>query len=177
MIRDKSPFSTAFSRRVLKGIVAFMIVFTLIATLRSTVLDWDEVPSGSMTPTILEGDRIFENKLAYDLKVPFTRARLVTWNDPKRGDVVVLSSPRNGQPLVKRVVAVPGDTVEMGGTSNVLPAGKYFVMGDNRDHSYDSRSFGTVDRSRILGKAVGVIASFDPGQSHRPRWDRFFSHL
>jgi signal peptidase I len=66
-----------------------------------------------MKPTILEGDRIFVNKVAYDLKVPFTTWRIREWADPRRGDVVVLLSPVNGTRLVKRVVGVPGDRVEM----------------------------------------------------------------
>ena len=49
-------------------------------------------------------------------------------------------------------------------------------MGDNRENSLDSRSFGPIDRSKILGKAIGVIASFDPDHG-TPRWNRFFSHI
>lgn len=177
MIRNVAPISPAFSRRVLKGLGVFASIIVLITTLRSTIVDWDEVPSGSMTPTILEGDRIFESKLAYDLKIPFTTSRFVTWSNPKRGDIVVFYSPRTGQRLVKRVVAVPGDLFEMGGSHAVLPADKYFVMGDNRDHSFDSRNFGLVDRGRILGKAVGVITSFDRRHHSFPRWGRFFTIL
>lgn len=164
--------SPALSRRILKGIGIFVVVMTTIAMLRSTVLDWDQVPSRSMAPTILDGDRIYENKLAYDLKVPFTTAHIVSWAEPKKGDVVILLSPKNGQELVKRIAAAPGDVVD----GQVIPAGKYFVMGDNRTKSYDSRSFGLVDRGQILGKAVGVIASFDPDRGS-PRWKRFFTRL
>ncbi len=56
-----------------------------VFTLRSAVADWNDVPTGSMKPTILIGDRIFVNKLAYDLKIPFTSTRLATWDDPRRG--------------------------------------------------------------------------------------------
>jgi len=64
-----------------------------------------------MKPTILEGDLVFVNKLSYDLKVPFTLHRLAQWDDPARGDVVVFFSPHDGTRLVKRVIAVPGDTL------------------------------------------------------------------
>src|SRR4026208_1347935 len=86
--------------------------------LKSAVADWNWVPSGSMKPTILEGDLVFVNKLAYDLKVPFTLQRLAEWDVPARGDCVVFFSPQEGMRLVKRCVAVPGDTIEMRG--NVL---------------------------------------------------------
>src|SRR5262245_2917538 len=64
------------------------ILLLLITMFRSAVADWNDVPTGSMKPTILEGDRVFVNKLAYDLKVPFTTMHLATWSDPKRGDIV-----------------------------------------------------------------------------------------
>ncbi len=80
---------------------------------KSALGDINRVPSGSMKPTILEGDVVFVNKLAYDLKVPFTRTRLATWAQPQRGDIVVCFSPEDGTRLVKRVVALPGDTLEM----------------------------------------------------------------
>src|SRR5580693_8030472 len=99
----------------LRGIVFIIVLF---AAFRSAVADWNDVPTGSMIPTILEGDRIFVNKLAYDLKVPFTTAHLLTWSDPKRSDVVILFSPADGERLVKRVVAVPGDTIEL--RNNIL---------------------------------------------------------
>ena len=70
-------------------------IFSILAALlvagsfKSAIADWNVVPSGSMNPTILEGDRIFVNKLAYDLKVPFTTRHLAQWSDPRRGDIVV----------------------------------------------------------------------------------------
>src|SRR5678815_3049864 len=94
-------------------------IFAIILfPLRSAVADWNWVPSGSMKPTILEGDLVFVNKLAYDLRVPFTLQRLADWDNPARGDIVVFFSPHDGTRLVKRVVAVPGDTIEL--RNNVL---------------------------------------------------------
>ena len=59
----------------------------------------------------------------------------------------------------------------------VLPPGKYFVMGDNRDDSFDSRMFGFVSRKQIVGRATSVVASLDPSAHYLPRWQRFFSSL
>src|SRR5262249_32011028 len=91
----------------------FAAVLIVMATFRSAVADWNDVPTGSMKPTILEGDRIFVNKLAYDLKVPFTRWHLLQWSDPRRGDIVVFPSPFDEVRLVKRVVGIPGDRLEL----------------------------------------------------------------
>src|SRR5215471_2762495 len=90
-----------------------LVLGLILFSIRSSLADWNDVPSGSMKPTILEGDRIFVNKLAYDLKVPFTTWHLAEWSQPRRGDIVVFFSPKDGQRLVKRVVALPGDTVEL----------------------------------------------------------------
>src|SRR5882724_7471642 len=89
------------------------ILFVVVAPLKSAVVDWNWVPSGSMKPTILEGDLVLVNKLAYDLKIPFTTTHLSTWADPHRGDIAVCFSPKDGTRLVKRVVGLPGDTIEL----------------------------------------------------------------
>lgn len=93
-----------------RGFVLFIIVMLVF---RSAVADWNRVPSGSMLPSILVGDRIVVDKLAYDLRVPFTLLRLASWRTPQRGDVVTFTSPEDDRLLVKRVVAVPGDRVSM----------------------------------------------------------------
>jgi signal peptidase I len=90
-----------------------LVVALVLGSLRSAIADWNDVPTGSMKPTILEGDRIFVNKVAYDLKIPFTTWRIREWADPRRGDVVVLISPADGVRLVKRVIGIPGDRIEM----------------------------------------------------------------
>jgi len=89
------------------------IIALLIFGARSAIADWNHVPTGSMKPTIVEGDLIFVNRLAYDLKVPFTTWHLAKWDNPKRNEIVVFFSPANGDRLVKRVIGVPGDTVAM----------------------------------------------------------------
>ena len=101
-------------KNVLRSWWFVMLVTVFLAlSVRSAVADWNDVPTGSMKPTILEGDRIFINKLAYDLKVPFTTVALVRWKDPDRGDIVVFRSPVDGKRLVKRVIGLPGEVVSM----------------------------------------------------------------
>ncbi len=90
-----------------------LVTAIVLGSFRSAVADWNDVPTGSMRPTVLEGERVFINRAAYDLKVPFTTWRLAQWSDPSRGDIVVLYSPHDGTRLLKRVVGVPGDRIEM----------------------------------------------------------------
>lgn len=90
-----------------------LVMGFVLGSFRSAVADWNDVPTGSMKPTIIEGDRVFVNKLAYDLKVPFTTWRLARWSEPKRGEIVVFFSPRDERRLVKRVIGLPGDWIEM----------------------------------------------------------------
>ena len=252
--------------------VAIMLVF------RSAVADWNQVPSGSMKPGILDGDRIVVDKLAWDLRVPFTDLRIAQWSNPARGDVVTFVNPLDGRLFVKRVVAVPGDVVELrmkqlivngerarytrlpkeavrelpienahryhfyredllgesrvvmmhsepgrhqlrgnrltwlgresdsceqfrrvaaaGGDqlalaicrcadrgqcadlpSFTVPEGKYWMMGDNRDNSSDSRAIGFIDREIIYGRAHAIAFSVDRNQYYRPRFHRFFTDL
>ena len=206
----------------------------ILFSIRSSLADWNDVPTGSMRPTILEGDRVWVNKLAYDLKVPFTTWHLAEWSNPQRGDIVVFFSPHDGLRLVKRVIGLPGDTLELRNNSLVInakpveyqpiadgllrdipaaqragrvfaseqlpgqthavggepnrpaprdfaslrvPEGEYFMMGDNRDDSFDSRFWGTVERKQIVGRATAVVMSLDKPHSWKPRWQRFFTSL
>jgi signal peptidase I len=96
--------------REYKGLVMFigcMLVF------RSALADWNYVPSSSMNPTLIAGDRVVVNKLAYSLRVPFTLMEIKRWAKPVAGDVITFDSPADGVNLIKRVVAVEGDTVSM----------------------------------------------------------------
>lgn len=218
--------------REMKPLLLTILVLTAV---RSAIADWNDVPSGSMNPTIVEGDRVFVNKLAYDLKVPFTTWHIAQWSNPKRGDIVVFFSPADGVRLVKRVVGLPGDRIQLVNDKlfvngvpasyeplpesvgrdlpatrfgprffeaesvpespvhavtllprvvakrsfgpSAVPAGHYFMMGDNRDDSNDSRYWGTVDRSRIVGRASMVMMSLDHQHHFTPRWHRFFTGL
>src|SRR5256885_2242669 len=96
-----------------KEIRPMLILAAILFSIRSSLADWNDVPTGSMKPTILEGDRVYVNKVAYDLKVPFTTLHLAQWDNPKRGEIVVFYSPHDGKRLVKRVIGVPGDTIEL----------------------------------------------------------------
>ncbi|CAI9912056.1 TPA: signal peptidase I [Pseudomonas aeruginosa] len=185
------------------------LIAVLIAV-RALVADWYLVPTGSMNPTIQDGDFIFVNKLAYGARLPFTNIQLLSGKQPVRGDVVVFIKAADNTRMVKRLIGVPGDTVQLKDNvlwlngvpaqyfliestgdkfivreqidsldhdmqmlvrakstkSNtdtmVVPAGKYLVMGDNRDKSFDSRFFGFVDQTDLVGRAEIVLASFAP---------------
>jgi len=90
-----------------------ILTAAIVLPLRSAVADWNDVPSGSMWPTILEGDRIYVDKLAYGLRLPFTMRWIAAWDEPMRGDVITFASPKDGIRLVKRVIGVPGDRLSM----------------------------------------------------------------
>jgi signal peptidase I len=92
---------------------SLILVIFLMVIFRTTLADWNTVPTGSMKPTILEGDRIFVNKIAYDLNIPFTHISINHFDDPKRGDIVIFDSAIAEKRLVKRVIGLPGDTVSM----------------------------------------------------------------
>jgi signal peptidase I len=217
-------------RRLVRGYgVTLVVLVVSVTSFRSALADWNDVPTGSMRPTILEGDRIFVNKLAYDLKLPYTKIRLAHWADPQRGDIVVCFSPADGTRLVKRVVGLPGDVIAMqdnrlfingrpldyerdegqlairgrtqreprhrylvedlAGLEHLvvitpgqrslntfapleIPPGRYFVMGDNRDNSADSRYIGFVPRDHLIGRAHHILVSANIKGNWLPRMER-----
>ncbi len=99
--------------RVWRDWRGFILFIAVMVVFRSAVADWNQVPSGSMKPSILVGDRIVVDKLAYDLRIPFTLTRIARWAEPHRGDVVTFPSPRDETLYVKRVIGLPGDIVEL----------------------------------------------------------------
>jgi len=99
--------------KTIKQNKGFLLFIVLMFVFRSAMADWNVVPSGSMKPTILEGDRILVNKMAYDIRIPFTHISLVRLNEPARGDIIVFDSRASDNRLVKRVVGLPGDKVAM----------------------------------------------------------------
>ena len=133
------------------------MALTLLFVVRGTFADQYRVPSGSMEPTIQIGDHIFVDKLAYDLRLPFSDTIIAKLGDPQRGDIVVLFHPVTGLRLVKRVVGLPGDLIETAQGPQIIPPESYFVMGDNRDNSSDSRAWGYVPRDNIRARAHGVL--------------------
>lgn len=116
----------------------FIIFIVAMFAFRIAVADWNHVPSGSMRPTLIEGDRIWLNKLAYDVKVPYTNIVLKKVSDPERGDIIVFKSPKNGTRLVKRIVGIPGDQI-------VYDRHQLRLNGEPVD--YVPMSFDTVDVS------------------------------
>jgi signal peptidase I len=213
----------------------FLVFLACFGFFRFAVADWNPIPSGSMRPTLLEGDVVLVDRLAYDFKLPLTDIALARLGEPQRGDIVTFSSPKDGTRLIKRIVALPGDTVEMrgevlfvngtaalydtpqtltepmddGGHTPALraqehlagsrlphtvqllpevaarrdfgpltvPAESYFMLGDNRDNSADSRYIGTVPRQLLIGRARGVIVSADIKGDWLPRFERMGSAL
>jgi signal peptidase I len=92
---------------------SFILFMCCFGFFRLAVADWNPIPSGSMRPTLLEGDVVLVNRLAYDFKLPLTDVVVAPLGEPQRGDVVTFTSPKDGVRMIKRLVAVPGDVVEM----------------------------------------------------------------
>ena len=192
-----------------RGFLAFVLCLGLF---RTVMADWNPIPSGSMRPTLLEGDVVLVNRLAYDLKLPLSDISLAPTGQPQRFDVVTFSSPTDGVRLIKRIVGLPGDVVEMrdevlyingvaasddplhsnealSGVSHRLqllpqmpalrsfgpvtvPPDQYFMLGDNRDNSADSRYIGPVPRKLLIGRAHHILVSANILEHWQPRLDR-----
>ncbi|WP_133408141.1 signal peptidase I [Parashewanella tropica] len=204
-----------------RGLFIFLV---LMSVFRSAVADWYTVPTGSMKPTILEGDRILANKMAYDIRIPFTHTSLYKMSDPQRGDIIIFESKVADERLIKRVIGIPGDVIELkenqliingqplpyqtilsNGSVNdrqenllgikhkirtdkansqyssfhsvTVPHGHYLVLGDNRDHSADSRMIGFVPRNEIIGRSKQVVMSLNYDNYYLPRSNRFLQDL
>lgn len=145
-------------KNLIKENRSFLVFIALMFVFRSAVADWNEVPTGSMKPTIVEGDRIWVNKLAYDVRIPFTPISLVTLAHPQRGDVVVFDSAASGRRLVKRVVGIPGDTVAL--RDNVL-----MVNGQVLDYSVVTETASTIDKQEDLLGVAHVIRTATRGSA------------
>lgn len=172
------------TRRWFREIVSWLAFGAALTVARASFADHYRVPSGSMEPTVATGDHIVVAKASYGFRVPMTDAWLLRWSAPAPGDVVVLQSPESDQILLKRVVAVAGQKVEVrrgrvrvdgrpeptahpilvepnGGPDFgpvQVPKGKVLVLGDNRGNSRDGRYFGFVDVDTVLGRAEAVVA-------------------
>jgi len=176
---------------------AFAVALLIALLVRTFVIQAFKIPSGSMENTLLVGDHIFVNKFLYGYHVPYTKGRILAFQTPQRGDIIVFVFPEDpSKDFIKRVVAIPGDMVEIRDKVVILngeplreeytrfadgemtdgfvrsrdnmppvkvPAGEYFVMGDNRDRSYDSRFWGFVDEDAVIGKALFIYFSLDWG--------------
>jgi len=100
-------------KNIWKDNKSLLVFIGLMLVFRSAVADWNDVPTGSMKPTIVEGDRILINKLAYDINIPFMQKSLVKLADPQVNDIIIFESKTADKRLVKRVIGIPGDVVAM----------------------------------------------------------------
>jgi signal peptidase I len=182
---------------------ALIIALVLALFIRTFVVQAFKIPSESMLQTLQVGDHLLVNKFIYGIKIPFTGRTLIPVSSPHFQDIIVFEYPEDpSKDFIKRVIGVPGDTVELRGgvlfrngeevkepylarlppkafTMHLaeygpvaVPEGKYFVMGDNRNNSHDSRYWGFVDQSAILGKAWMIYWSWDFDPSFTIRWGR-----
>jgi len=197
---------------------SFFPVLLFVLVIRSFVFEPFRIPSGSMMPTLLQGDFIFVKKYAYGLRLPVSETKILATGEPERGDVVVFRLPDDPSiNYIKRVVGLPGDELSyerhrlvingeqvdlqqhpdatvseprflerLGEKEHEIliansgyvvrdgiyrvPQGHYFVMGDNRDNSRDSRFIGAIPETHLVGEAVRIWMHMD-GLSW-PRWDR-----
>ncbi len=224
-MRRRKSKATKKNNWVVTELLALFPVLVLVLCLRSFLYEPFRIPTGSMKPTLLEGDFILVNKFAYGLRLPVAGNVVMPVSKPKTGDIVVFRHS-SGQDLIKRVVGVPGDrvsyndrqlyvneqaiprtfieatqdhgvyTLESKETIGnivhdiydypqvaheyryrdvVVPANSYFVMGDNRSNSKDSREWGFVSDKDLLGKAVATWMSWDSNDNDRlvsVRWSR-----
>jgi signal peptidase I len=192
---------------------AIAIAILLALVIRTFVVQAFTIPSGSMMDTLLVGDYILVNKFLYGPELPFVDTHLPGLRAPQRGDIIVFKYPQDEKrDFIKRIVAGPGDTVQVRGSQvvvngkvleepyvkenpgrthtgppgycgyaygcepTVVPAGSYFVMGDHRDNSQDSRYWGFVKRDKIKGKAFLIYWSWDSDR-HWPRWRRLGNYI
>ena len=213
--RDAAPGAI---RTLVEYSRSFFPVLLFVLIIRSFIFEPFRIPSGSMMPTLLQGDFIFVKKFAYGLRLPVTETKVVETGSPKRGDVIVFRLPSDpGINYIKRVIGLPGDKIvyerqrltingetmdlEMhaddsfdvpvyiedldGRVHDILvtnsqmstrdgtyrvPEGQYFVMGDNRDRSRDSRFIGAIPEKFLVGEAVRIWMHFVPWDM--PDWGR-----
>ena len=126
---------------------AFLVLVLVLFTSRSSFADWYVVPTGSMLPTIVEGDRIFVDKMAYRLEVPFTDIEIMQTGQPKRGDIVVFNSEKAGNRLVKRLIGEPGDRVAMFDNQLII---------NGESISYKN-SENTLQKTEYLGNVAHIV--------------------
>lgn len=176
-----------FGQKVKREIISWFWVILIFLFIQGTIVQARVIPSQSMENTLLVGDHLLVTRFGYDAEIPFTGIHKRLWREPKRQQIVVFRMP--GQPdFVKRLIGLPGDTVEIkDGAVWVngmpleepylvephstrplrlpakveVPEGHYFMMGDNRTNSSDSREWGFVARENIIGLPLLIYMSID----------------
>ena len=127
----------------------FIVLLFCLFCFRSVIADWNAVPTGSMKPTIYEGDRIWVNKLSYGLRIPFTNMRIKDLGEPSRGEIVVFPEPRSGKRYIKRVIGLPGDRIEII-ENKVHLNGESLSYRKFTDEEY--KSFGNIPASTVKSR-------------------------
>jgi signal peptidase I len=151
---------------------SFILFMCCFGFFRLAVADWNPIPSGSMRPTLLEGDVVLVNRLAYDFKLPLTDVVVAKLGQPQRGDVVTFVSPKDGVRLIKRLVALPGDVVEM--HNEVLfingVAGEYLAAVAVSEPLEGEQTPAIQARERVAGheRAVQVLPELNAMRSFGP---------
>jgi signal peptidase I len=154
---------------LIKDNSGFLFFIALLFCFRSTVADWNFVPTGSMEPSILIGDRVFINKMAYDYRIPFTHFSLYRKANPNRGDIVVFDSERADNRLIKRVIGIPGDQISM--LNNQL-----IVNGKIAQYTLADEDWSEPLASHLLN--TGIVAEESLGEiNHSVRFENQPSHL
>lgn len=148
-------------RRILRESGSFLLLLVGLLAMRSTLADHYYVPSGSMEPTLIPGDRVVVDKRSYGLRIPFTSVQLTGGDAVQRGEVVIFDSPRDGTRLIKRIVAVGGDEV-------LVRDGRLLVNGQSLAHvdGFDTEVFGerVVQLNLRNGGGPDFSASIEPGK-------------
>lgn len=190
---------TTVKAEIYSFVRTLVVILGLALVLRVCVVEPFKIPSASMVPTLQIGDFILVLKFKYGLRLPLVTNSAITWDQPKRGDVVVFTRPDDPNSseeddskinIIKRVVALPGETVSVRGAQvyingeplsepyarwseggnlegnfgpETIPEGHILLLGDNRDHSKDSRFWTDpfLDMKRVKGRAVLIFWSWD----------------
>jgi len=205
--KNKEPHSNVpVGQRVQREIIAWFWVALVFLLINGTIGQARVIPSGSMENTLLIGDHLIMSRIGYDAGVPFTNWHVPLWRNPHRQQVIIFKPPfaPDTPDYVKRVIGLPGDSIDIhdgsvwingqrlaenyttGRTDPYdskmpfkVPENCYFVMGDNRGNSYDSRFWGCVPRNDIIGTPVMIYMSLDVSpdawQSGQIR-ERFFAY-
>ena len=192
--------------KIQREIIAWFWVGLVFLLINGTIGQARVIPSGSMENTLLIGDHLIMSRVGYDAGVPFTNWHVPLWRNPKRQQIVIFKPvvPTETSDIVKRVIGLPGETLDIhdgavwidgrklnenyiqGRTERYdmqspykIPTDCYFVMGDNRQDSFDSRFVGCVPRKNIIGTPVMVYMSVDaPGSAWESGGirERFFAY-